>query len=262
MAMYAELSPAIEAQLNQDDAKWYGLRRKAAAVNIKAYNEDMSYTNEKNMDSAVAAIADLVDSLTAKYTASANQGQAQNQDQPSWESYTDTKSKADVLRYLQETGWEIKKSTFYESHCASGKLKKSRKGLYTRAAVKKYAETWLVHTGLGSTVPESEENLAREKTQAEIVRIKTSYEHERYKLDVLRGKHIDRAKLHMELSARAVVLDNGLDYIFKTNVHEMVALVDGVADKAPLLLDYLLRKKDEQLTHYANLDEFTVLFEE
>ncbi len=182
--------------------------------------------------------------------------------EPTWQTFTDTKSKAEVLRYLQDTGWDVKKATFYTAHCGSGKLKKNRKGLYTKAAVKKYAETWLVHGGLGTTVQEADESLAKEKTVAEINRIKTASEHDRFKLDVLKGKHIDRAKLELELSARAVVLDNGLEYLFKTNIMEMVVIVGGVPDKAPLLLDFLLRKKDEQLSKYASFEDFTVIFED
>ena len=180
--------------------------------------------------------------------------------EPIWNEFTETKVKHDVLGYLQRTGWEIKKQTFY-NHCSDGKLKKSRKGFYTRTAVKKYAETWLVHSGLGVQVDEAGENLAREKTKAEITRINNAAEHERYKLDILKGKHIERDKLALELSSRLVVLDSGLEYLFKTNLAEMVSIVGGDPGKAPLLLEMLLRKKDEQLSSYANMDDFTVIFD-
>ncbi|CAG36304.1 hypothetical protein [Desulfotalea psychrophila] len=178
-------------------------------------------------------------------------------DTPSWQNYTETNKKADVLRYLQETGWQLRKQTFY-NHCGDGKLKKNRSGLYSKQAVKKYAETWLVHIGLGSTVGEAEENLAKQKTKKEIDRITTSEQHERFKLDILRGKYIERSKVELELASRAVVLDHGLDYLIKSNVAEMVALVGGMADKTTLLLDFLLKKKDAQLSHYASIDDFTV----
>ncbi len=93
--------------------------------------------------------------------------------EPTWTDFIDTKVQKDVLLFLQKTGWDIKKSTF-STHCRTGKLTKSRKGLYTKAAVKKYAEKTLVHLGLGTTVPESNENVATQKTLAEISRIKTA----------------------------------------------------------------------------------------
>lgn len=181
--------------------------------------------------------------------------------EPVWADFVDTSVQFDVLIYLQETGWAVKKQTFY-NHCSDGKLKKNRKGFFTKRAVKKYAETWLVHNGLGTTVSASEENLAKEKLRQEIKRIETSENHDRFKLDVLKKKYVERSKLEVELSSRLVVLDHGLEYMFKVNIAEMVVLVGGDVDKAPLLLDMLLKKKDEQLTHFANMEDFTVAFDE
>lgn len=181
--------------------------------------------------------------------------------EPVWSGFISTKVKQDVLTYLQETGWNIKKQTFY-NHCSAGKLQKNRQGLYTVRAVKKYAETELVHLGLGDTVTGSQENLAKEKLRKEIKRIETSEEADRFKLEVLKGKYIERSKVELELSSRLVVLDHGLEYLFKTNLAEMVAIVGGDLDKASLLLELLLRKKDEQLTAFANMDDFTVVFDE
>lgn len=181
--------------------------------------------------------------------------------EPVWADFVDTSVQFDVLIYLQDTGWAVKKQTFY-NHCSDGKLKKNRKGFFTKRAVKKYAETWLVHNGLGTTVSESEDNLAKEKLRKEIKRIETSEHHERFKLDVAKGKYVKRSTLEVELSSRLVVLDHGLEYMFKVNIAEMVALVGGDVDKSPLLLDMLLKKKDEQLTHFANMEDFTVAFDE
>ena len=178
-----------------------------------------------------------------------------------WATFTDTKVQLHVLTWLQEAGWEIKKQTFY-NHCKQGKCSKNRAGLYTRAMVKKYAEKYLVHSGTGTTVDDELDSLSTRKLRGEIDRIEAAAAHDHYKLDILKGKHIDRSKLEMELAARAVVLDSGLEYLFKTNVAEMVAIVGGDLDKSPLLLDLLLKKKDEQLSLYANFEDFVVSFTE
>ncbi len=59
-----------------------------------------------------------------------------------WKKFTDTGKKADVLRYLEGTGWEVQKQTFY-NHGKAGKLRKNRSGVYIRNDVKRYAEIWL-----------------------------------------------------------------------------------------------------------------------
>jgi len=182
--------------------------------------------------------------------------------QPNWENFTPTPTKADVLSYLQETGWEIKKSTFYDQHCAKGKLTKNRAGVYTKRAVKKYAETWLTHGGLGSTVAVDEENLSRQKLVAEISRIKTAEDRDRFKLDVEKKRYIERDRMEQELAARAVVIDQGLEFFFRAKVDEMVALVGGVPDKAPLLLEMCIKEKDKQINQFARMDNFTIIIED
>jgi len=180
--------------------------------------------------------------------------------EPTWTNFIDTKVQRDVLLFLQDTGWSIKKSTF-STHCKTGKLTKSRKGLYTKAVVKKYAEKNLVHSGLGTTVPQSDENIATRKILAEISRIETAEARERFKFEVEKKEYIERGRVERELATRAVVLDQGLEFFFRAKVDEMVALVGGVADKAPLLLDLCLKEKDEHINRYARMDNFTIIIE-
>lgn len=209
-----------------------------------------------------AGLLECLDLLEAKYiqepvpvTAAAIPGQ------PLWETFTDTKVKFEVLTYLQQTGWVVKKQTFY-NHVTAGKLRKNRGGLYTTLAVKKYAETWLVHAGLGMTVDESVENLAKEKLVVEIEGKKTTNEHAKLKLAADQSRYIPRAEVELELASRAAMLDAGMEYAYKTGLAEMVAVVGGDQNKAPLLLDMLLKRRDALLGAYANFADFIVVFQE
>lgn len=181
--------------------------------------------------------------------------------EPTWATFIDTKVQSAVLTFLQETGWDIKRATF-STHCRTGRISKNRKGLYAKAVVKKYAEKNLVHNGLGTTVPENNENIATQKTLAEISRIKTAERRERFKFEVEQGKHIELGRVERELATRAVVLDQGLEFFFRAKVDEMVALVGGIADKAPLLLDLCLKEKDEHINKYARMDNFTIIIKD
>jgi hypothetical protein len=189
-----------------------------------------------------------------------NPMQQQPPSTPNWQNYTDTKVQFDVLTYLQQTGWMIKKQTFY-NHCGSGKLKKSRNGLFTRTAVKKYAETWLVHGGLGATVEEDSDNLLRTKTTKEIARIDIITTREQFKHDVDLGKYVSRSDVEVELVSRAIVLDNGFEYMFQAYLSEMIALVKGDQQRGPALLEFLQTKKNDQMNIYANMGEFLVALE-
>lgn len=179
---------------------------------------------------------------------------------PTWQDWQDTKVKAEVLIYLQEAGWDIKKQTFYNA-CGDGKLRLNRSGVYSKRAVKKYAETYLVHLGLGTTVPEADEAKAERKLDLEIEGLATKNKREKLKHDKEAALLIERDLVELELASRAVVLDQGLDVFFRSTVTEMVAMVGGKADLAPSLLQFCLQKKNELMTNYASMEDFTVSLE-
>jgi hypothetical protein len=174
----------------------------------------------------------------------------------SWKTFTDTKNKADVFRFLVEEGWQISERTFYR-HVSDGKLKKNREGWYTASAVKKYAETWSVRPS-GKTVVEEAEDLAAMKTRAEIERIQTTRSREQFRLEIEQGKYLLRDSIEMELAGRAVALEAGFDHLIYTRAAEWIALVGGEQNRADLLIAALMAAKDEWLNSYANAEEFLV----
>jgi hypothetical protein len=176
-----------------------------------------------------------------------------------WKTFTPSKIRLDVYRFLAANGWDLSQRTFFR-HVESGKLKKNKEGLYSARAVKKYAETWAVRTS-GKTIIEEEEDLAAAKTRAEIKRIATIQEREAFRLEIDRGKYLKRDDVELQLAARAVALEAGFDHMAYTKASEFIALVGGKQEQAELLIAALLVAKDEWLKSYASADEFEVVFE-
>lgn len=179
---------------------------------------------------------------------------------PDWSTYVETKNRSAVLRWLQGAGWEVKKSTFH-NNCKKGLLALNRAGVYSRRAVRKYAEQYHVHSSVGQTVNDADVSLATEKIRKEIRRIETATTRDQFDLDVKMGKYVLRSDVEVELAARAVVLDNGFEYMFQANLSEIIAIVRGDQQMAPALLEFLKEKKDEQMNIYANMGEFIVALE-
>jgi len=177
--------------------------------------------------------------------------------QPNWQTYQETKNKADVLRFLQSSGWQVGKQTFY-NHCKKGLLAVNRAGVYSRGSVKKYAEQHHVHSSTGQTVEAAEVSLSVEKIKKEITRIDTATRRDQFDLDVKMGRFVPRSVVEVELAARAVVLDNGLEYLFQASLSEIIAIVRGDQQRGPALLDFLQTKKNEQMNVFANMGEFLV----
>jgi len=179
---------------------------------------------------------------------------------PDWSAYRGTKVKADVLAHLLADGWQVKKQTFY-NHCTAGKLMVNRGGVYTKGAVKKYAEKNLIHSSVGVSADQAAINLAAQKTQKEIRRIDIATKRDEFKFEVERKLYVLKSDVAAELAARAVVLDNGLEYMFQSSLAEMIALVQGDQSRATDLLEYLLEKKDRQMNEFASMGDFLVELE-
>ncbi|WP_143005456.1 hypothetical protein [Desulforhopalus singaporensis] len=127
--------------------------------------------------------------------------------------------------------------------------------------VRKYAEKYLIHKAAGTTLEGAEESLAVQKTQREIKRIETQEAHERFKLDLLRGKYLKKSDVYAEWAARAVVIDRGLEYMIEANLAKMIVMVGGDQQKAPQLLEYLIEQKNIQMNEFANMENFRVVME-
>jgi hypothetical protein len=222
----------------------------ATVATATAYRSESTERNLNNWRAAENACQEEIDRLNMVY------GEINTAESLSWKKFENTKNKADVYRYLRETGWQVSERTFYR-HVSDGKLKKNRDGLYTAAAVKKYAETWSTRPS-GKTVVEEEENLAAMKTRAEIDRIKTTQQREQFRLDVEKGKYLLRDTVDMELAGRAVALEAGFDHLIYTRAAEWIALVGGTQDKTDLLIASLMAVKNEWLGSYAAPMEYSV----
>ena len=64
-------------------------------------------------------------------------------------------------------------------------------------------------------------------------------------------KYIRRDQLYLELAARAIALRDALKTAFESRAVQIIAAVDGSADKAPDFLDASAAIIDEALGTYA-----------
>lgn len=172
-----------------------------------------------------------------------------------WKLFGNTKLKSEAYQFLIDNGWEVSERTFYR-HCEHGKLKYNREGVYTWRMLKKYAEVWLIRNTEDDEGETNHENLTAIKIREEIEKLRISNEKSKFNLEVERKKYIYIDDIERELAARALMLDNGFDFLFQSKALEIIGLVGGDLNKAGILKDFLINVKDEQLTKYANFTEF------
>jgi hypothetical protein len=174
-----------------------------------------------------------------------------------WQDFESSKSKADALQFLQDSGWEITKSRFY-NHCGDGKLTLSRDGVYTWRALKKYAEAYLVRTDTGETVSETGDRLAEKKQRLEIEQLEIKIERAKFEQEVERGNYLPKADIYRELVARAVVLDSGLTHLIRSKSAELIARCKGDQSLLPEVIEDQLEAKDKLMNSFARLGEFEI----
>ncbi|MBU1233308.1 MAG: hypothetical protein KKD01_01200 [Proteobacteria bacterium] len=179
-----------------------------------------------------------------------------------WSDFSDTSSKAEVLRHLQAMGYDITQRTFYR-HCEQGKLHKSTNNIYTVRLVQQYVKSVALYRpgtapGEGSNV----EDLAAEKLKKEIKKLDEGGRREELKRKKEEGLLIERPALYLELAARAVALDTGFRQMVHMESSSLIVAVKGDINRQRDLEDMLLQAWNNLLDSYATKDEFEVLFED
>jgi hypothetical protein len=165
----------------------------------------------------------------------------------------------EVLTYLQGEGWKVSQSTLYK-HVKDAKLRPAEDGTFALKTVRAYAQT---HLQLASTRKKAaDEDLQRTKLQLDINVQEEKLKREKLKREAEEGRLIPREDVDLELAARAVVQDHEWTRVIQSRASEIIALVEGNADRASELVRFLMDVKDEVLNEFASTKYFHVLFEQ
>ena len=179
-----------------------------------------------------------------------------------WVEFEDSKNRADILRQLQDLGYEITQRTFYR-HCTQGKCRAGKGGLYSRRLVKAYAESeGLIRHGADpedTDGPNSALSVEKQRLENEKLRIHNQTAELEFKRKA--GLLIEREALYLELSARVVALDNGFRQAIEIEAPALIAALGGDLVRQSEFIELLQGIWNELLNSYATTEEFEVLFE-
>jgi hypothetical protein len=165
-----------------------------------------------------------------------------------------------VKEYLGKEGWQVSQSGIYK-HKKEGKLLPASDGTYRQKDVDKYARTWLKLKSTGKKKQDKLDELQRMKLEKELEKLETENARSKLKFEVEQGKYIEKDRMFLEMAARAGVLDAGLNHWIQTGAADWIRLVDGDLKKIGELINDMNAGKDELLNHYAQTQEFQVIFD-
>jgi hypothetical protein len=171
------------------------------------------------------------------------------------------KNRLEVLDYLQDLGYSVKKSKLYDD-CRSGLLRLQPDKSILESAVKDYIrhpDSGLVKAAEAGETKASED-LARENLKLDVEHKRVRNEEARFKFDREKGRYLPREDFEMELSSRAAVLDSGLRHAVTVNVAELIEMVGGRQDKRDGFLQAFQELLDAQLNRFASTRTFQVMF--
>lgn len=180
-----------------------------------------------------------------------------------WSEYIETANKAEVLRQLQEMGYELLTQRTFYRHCKQGSCRQ-KDGIYTRRLVKQYIEaTGLRRTGESSGTdpgPDLAESIRKQQLENE----KLEWHNKNAKIDHDKkvGALIEREGVYLEIAARYVTLDNAFRQKMETSAADIIAAVSGDQARIMEFNEMITAMWDEVLNDFCTMDRFEVLFAE
>ncbi len=218
----------------------------------KNYNEDATASRLRDWEAAKKALAEELEDLHLRYDVSAAAPALT-------EAPAAFKSRKQVFDWLHAQGrWQVSQRTVY-NHAKEGRLRPGTDGVYTLAAVKRYARNHLVEVASGLKAGDNLEALQETKLRKEILHRDEQIDKLKRQRELDEGKFFPTADLEMEVAARAAVLVTGLYYLISTRVGEWITLVDGDRSRREALVETIWEQFTDRLNEYATTAEYQVV---
>lgn len=176
-----------------------------------------------------------------------------------WDDFQETRKQIDVVRFLTSLGYKRSTKQF-SVDVSKGLVKQNERGLFTRRQVHQYVKRFIVKSGGGGEDDGTPEGYEAQKLRLQVEKLERENEEGAFKFAVLRGRYIPRNEMHLNLAARAAVLDAGVEQFMRAKASEMIAMVAGDQGKAPDFIDVFVAGWKNLLDSYANGAELEVVF--
>lgn len=169
-------------------------------------------------------------------------------------------NRLEAWQYLQDSGWQIGRSQFYQ-HCKEGRLVREKDGTYRRERVDKYASLHCRLMETGEKVNDTLARMAEEKAATELEREKVRLEKERHDMALRKGDYVPRDEVELMIVGRAVAMLAHLKAMVQMRAGDWIELVEGQQERAQELIAVLWDGIEEHLAVFAKDIEFDVIFE-
>jgi hypothetical protein len=236
----------LKELVTQQEAEELAILDNAYTETLRAYRNDQAKPAEKvqAFQAAKTALQELMFQLEAKYLSGTEP----------------LRSVMDALRYLQRLGWKVEKSKLYKDRDA-GLLPVNPDRTVDEVALLAYAAKYLEKVR-ASGDSDKHGQMAEEKLEEEIARLRIQKEKLRFELDRDKKKYIHRSRWLAELVAKLKATKNAALSVVHTRAPELISAVGGDLKKQPMFIELISEYLEDAFDQLSNVREIKVLITE
>lgn len=157
--------------------------------------------------------------------------------------------------YIVDQGYKCKKSKIYKDKDA-GRIRTQPDGTVLESEILAYVAGL---KKIGGKASGELEKVHLEKAQAELQKIKTSEERQRFDLDRERGKYILRDDVVREIILKLAAMEAGVKHLIRIRAVDYIHKVGGMPEKSAMLIELMESEIDELWNGFCEFDELNIV---
>ena len=166
------------------------------------------------------------------------------------------KKLSEVVKFLTEEGYKIKKSKIYLD-AKAGYLVGTEDG-FTLNDVLAY-----VHTQSLDKIADNKagklDALSEKRLEKEVEKLTIQVEKLTWDMDRDQGKYLLKEDVRIELALKISAFEAGFKHAVATNAQDWVSLVGGISEKSQILVERIHHAIDALLAEFAEVDELDLI---
>lgn len=164
---------------------------------------------------------------------------------------------SDVVKWLADEGYKIKKSKVYKD-AKAGYLVMSEDGSYSQEAVLAYVHTQSLDK-IANIKADKLDALSEKRLQKEVEKLTVQVDKLTWDMDRDQGKYLLKDDVRTELAMKITAFEAGFKHVASTCASDWIAAVGGNQEKQQVMVDMIHGAIDKLLGEFAQVDELDLL---
>ena len=233
-----EIQRLIEASTDEEKATLTTLYN-AVVETMKVYQTNNSAGRLKDWQSAEEALRKKAAEIEQKYFGS--------------EASADFENRMAAIRFLQNLGYKIQKSKFYNDEKA-GLVKVNPDGSVSESEVRAYAERFLKKVKSNGKDDGKLDQFYRDKAEAELKSVQMKNTQLEFEIEKQKGLWLKREEVETEFAINMAAIDACLKGIIEDSATDIIFATGGDPKKKHVFIEILNSRIDEMFNELSEIE--------